>query len=59
MKNQNRFKNQVFSCSVQNSNGQTITFYQTAKNRIEAYEEICRIYPVKAGYCRRFVGEQV
>lgn len=59
MKKENRFKNQVFCCSVQNSEGQVVKFYQTAKNRFEAYEEICKLYPVKAGYCRRLVNEQV
>lgn len=55
----NRFKNQVFVCSVENNKGETISFYQTAKNRFEAYEEICKLYPIKAGYCRRLVNEQI
>lgn len=59
MKKENRFKNNVFCCSVQNSKGQVINFYQTAKNRFDAYEEICKLYPIKAGYSRRLVNEQV
>lgn len=59
MKKERKFKNQVFECSVNNSNNETIRFYQTAQNRIDAYEIICKTYPVRAGYCRRFVLSEV
>ena len=60
MKKENkRFKAQVFECSVQNEQGETVKFYQTAKTRMQAYEEICKQYPVKAGYCRRFVLSEI
>ena len=59
MKKENRFKAQVFCCSVQNDKNEIINFYQTAQNRMEAYEIICKTYPVKAGYCRRFVLSEI
>mgnify|MGYP003608527596 CR=1 FL=1 len=60
MKKENqRFKSLVFECSVQNQQGETVKFYQTAKNRMQAYEEICRLYPVRAGYCRRFILSEI
>ena len=59
MKSQRKFKNPVFECIVNNSNNETIRFYQTAQTRIEAYEIICSLYPVRAGYCRRFVLGEV
>ena len=60
MKRENaRFKTLVFECSVQNSEGKTERFYQTAKNRIDCYETICKLYPVQAGYCRRFVLSEI
>lgn len=59
MKSQRKFKNPVFECSVQTSDGTTQRFYQTAQTRIEAYEIICKTYPVRAGYCRRFVLGEV
>ena len=59
MKKERSFKNPVFECSVQNSEGKTERFYQTATNRIECYDIICRLYPVRAGYNRRFVLSQI
>ena len=59
MKKENRFKNQVFECSVQNSENEIQRLYITAQNRFEAYEDLCRLYPVRAGYYRRFVLSQV
>ena len=59
MKSQRKFKNPVFECSVQTSEGITHRFYQTAQNRFDAYEIICKTYPIKAGYCKRFVLSEV
>ena len=60
MKKENaRFKAQVFECSVQNAQNEVVRFYHTGKNRHEVYEDICRLYPVRAGYCRRFVLSEV
>ena len=54
-----QFKNPVFECSVQNSENEIQRLYITAQNRFDAYEELCRLYPVRAGYCKRFVLGQI
>ena len=60
MKKENaRFKAQVFECSVQNEQNEVVRFYQTAKNRFDAYETICKLYPIKAGFSRRFVLSEI
>lgn len=59
MKSQRKFKNPVFECSVQTSEGITQRFYHTGKNRYEVYENVCKLYPIKAGYCKRFVLSEV
>ena len=60
MKKENaRFKSLVFCCSVQNDKNEVIKFYHTSKNRYEVYENVCKLYPIKAGYCKRFVLSEV
>lgn len=59
-----KFKNSTFLCSYFcETTGETKQMYIAASNRIAAYEELCRLYPIAKGgillYSQRKVIEQI
>ena len=54
-----KFKHTTFRATYVCGDGTKMETLIQAESRFNAYSKLCELFPVKAGYSKRFIHEQV